>query len=241
MGTSATMCADAASLSLHPTNSRVHLEHPDRSLGRRQTSGRFRGTLMCVGGQQRLPGDGRHVTQSDVGGKLSTAPEPAADEDRPGELPAVRCLDATPVMPVVLAATVPSIAGSEARHNDAKLNRQGIQRPAKYSPITSELCRSDARGVWADDSAPQRICMHYVNVRKSACPVECSNDRFPHLRAWRAHSTACAAVHIETSFCQALKRKQQLAPAPGRCGRVLAGVKLVPARARLAVAAGAPT
>jgi hypothetical protein len=25
---------------------------------------------------------------------------------------------------------VPSIAGSKARHNDAKLNRQGIQRPA---------------------------------------------------------------------------------------------------------------
>jgi hypothetical protein len=33
-------------------------------------------------------------------------------------------------MPVVLAATVPSIADSEARHNDAKLNRQGLQRPA---------------------------------------------------------------------------------------------------------------
>jgi len=33
-------------------------------------------------------------------------------------------------MPVVLAATVPSIAGSETRHNDAKLNRQGLQRPA---------------------------------------------------------------------------------------------------------------
>jgi hypothetical protein len=33
-------------------------------------------------------------------------------------------------MPVVLAATVPSIADSEARHNDAKLNRQGLQMPA---------------------------------------------------------------------------------------------------------------
>jgi hypothetical protein len=36
-------------------------------------------------------------------------------------------------MPAVLAATVPPIAGSEARDNDAKLNRQGIQRRAKYS------------------------------------------------------------------------------------------------------------